>query len=217
MPKPTAAALAKHPRAVVILSAFADEPELRELDFEWFDNESAVAKYLDESRQWADEVCQTEGDMIHVIASLTDTISPPTIGEITVHTPGTEEAIKAGDVLRQQVIEDTTLLVQPTAPKTSKAAKPKVKPKVKGRAASPAAAAIKAAIEEEPKKRRRPAKDAEAVPSPRATAALKARLAAKKAAAADAPEPEPEAEPMGMATPLAIRRLRARKEARKAG
>lgn len=187
MPNPTKIALAKHPKAVVLLACMVAEPTTRSFDYEWFNTGDGVAEFVKTIREWADEDVTKDADLHHLIAEIEDAQSDEiTVGKITVHSPDPAFAAK----WLAEVEADTSLLIAP-APKARKVAAPKVKPHIKGLKPGPAGAALQAAMaapENAPKpkaaKVRKPGAKAEAeapaIPA-KGAAALKARLAAKQA------------------------------------
>ena len=189
MPRPTKTGLAKHPRAVVILSAPMSDREAVVHDFEWFDTDEGVATFMQDALTWATEDLRDNGDMQHLIAEVKETKFPPTVGDVHVVSGNADEAAK----WKAKIEADTTLLVSETAPRGSKATTTKVKPKVKPRRPSAAAAVLKAGGEAKPS-------DDAAKAKADKQAALKARLAAKKAGAIpqEAPKddgPKPKSKP----------------------
>lgn len=171
MPRPTKAALGKHPKAVVLLARSATDVTKIDYDFEWFETDEGVTTFMDEAVPWAEEDVNANGDLQHMLVELTDTSVPPTLGRIEVRSTDEE----AGKQWLAEVTADPTLVIAPTAQRATKTSTARVKPKVKPKAPSPAAAALKAQAEEQ-------GKTAMAAKANKAEA-LKSRLAAKKAAA----------------------------------
>lgn len=191
--RPTAEALAKHPLAIVILTADRAKPEKIDFDFEWFDSDAGLQAYLTALNEWAKDDAAANKDALFLHAVVTDT-SALTVSEVHLIGPddlsdAEKDSLRAwGDAAKAKPADTLLQGGAPAAPKQTT-----VKPKVKPRKASTAAAAIKAA------------QAGTAKPEDKAEA-LKAKLAEKRAArqkpqaAAEAkPEvkasvPEPKAE-----------------------
>lgn len=188
---PTAEALAKHPLAIVILTANLLKPEIIDFDFEWFDFKSGVVDCLDDYwtslSKWTSDDFRDNKDAYTLIAEVTDT-STMTLGRVDVigfkdpndtYPAEWEAKVKA----------DPTLLLVKGSVKAATA--PRVKPKVRPKAPSTAAQAIKGA--------------AKTAPVEDKAEALKAKLAAKRAARkAEAPADEPKAEAAAEAPVMAL-------------
>lgn len=191
MPKPTKAALGKHPKAVVLLARSVADPTKIDYDFEWFETDEGVNTFLTDAIPYADEDVRDHGDLHHLLVEVTDTKMPPTIGR-------THGASVDADFLKAwtaEIAAKPELIVAPTATRAP-ASTSKVKPKIRPKQPSAAAAVLK-----EGEAEGNTAMAAKAAKS----AELKQRLAAKKAAEAKpeadgpdvdtAPAPKPKAKP----------------------
>lgn len=210
MPKPTKAALAKKPKAVVLLAAPVTEPTEVDYDFEWFETDEGVRIFLEDTRKWANEDAAQHGDLIHLIAEVTDTTTmPPTLGSVTAHHKADDNVKGVAEEWFKKVLDDPTLLIAKSATTAKRAAAPKVNTKVKPRKPSPAAAAAKGVKTD----------NGEAAANAGKAAALKQRIAAKQGAVKDKAEAKPKpparekasaksetVEPMGWALPIGRRR-----------
>lgn len=183
MPKPTATALRKHPKALVILTYVEDQADPAAYDFEWFDTAEGLKDYTQVTQEWAaEDVVLTEGVLRYAVVQVTDTGSDPL-------SLGTIAAFGGDEDWRKQVVTDIgnapgSILARRAAPapratKGTKAAPKKPAPK-KGRKPSPAAAKAKGEGEQAPKA---PPARKRAVPKGKVDRdALKQRLEDKAAA-----------------------------------
>lgn len=142
MPKPTTNALSKHPKAVVMAEIQVNDLHagIANRDFEWFDTDEGVTIFRTDAYQWAQEDVKAEdgGDLVHVIATFSDTKDLTTVSDVVVVAP---KGVTAKDVkaIADYVRSTPSVLIQPVQP----ARKVKPKPAVKGRKQGEAAKVVK--------------------------------------------------------------------------
>lgn len=195
---PTKANLERKPQAIVVQQFLTGNAadKVAALEFEWFETDTGRIAYYDEIVVWSRQDVDAHGDVLYAWAEVTDTATM-TLGRIAAAGKSKEweaaaiKAIKADPLI--------ALIAQPddVAKKAAPRVKAGVKATIKPRKASAAAGALKGPVEAtdatpvvKPKIVRKRLEATATAPAPSAdasdkrAAALKARLAAKKAEAA---------------------------------
>lgn len=203
---PTKAALAAHPRAVIVLTASSKKPEDVIREFEWFDKEAQSTYYLELLAEQLKEELEEAPDYF-LVADVSDTKNLTVDSLQVYHREGDEAKAYCSDWM-QRVADDPSLLLHVPVKSKAKveAVKPKatVKAEIKGRKSTAAAAVAggNGATGKQPRKRASvaPKADDTKQDAPKPTPAALKRAAAK---AASSKTPDPVTALLALASPLA--------------
>jgi hypothetical protein len=147
MPNPTAAAVRKHPMAVIMLITEKAKPNvIANHDFEWFETDEGLQDFIPRLDQWARDDFNEVGDLYHSYVTIKDTsVTPLVVTDDMIVTIGETDWSKQM-IERIKQNPEGVLFVKPvTSKKATPARKPVVKAQkvAKGRKPNAAAAVAK--------------------------------------------------------------------------